>query len=257
MGLTRTAALLTTDVRNRTDHISGSFRDDATIRQYLTESCRSLVMNLLSDYDELYWAQEAYVQTVADQQYTDLAGALAAAASPTLEDSMGGWNVWKIVMLRVTIDGIRDRIPESGLNSIDREGDSIGGWGNVWPKYRLIGSRFYWAPTPRAVHDVTVYFVPTDIFLNTSDEWKPAFTASTDKFDGIAGWEQWAVLDASIKLLNDEEKYTHAQALRVERDDRYVELTKGLVDRSISEPTRTQDTWRNGPRGSNTRIIEL
>ena len=116
MALTRTAAELVADVRNRADHLVGTFRSDARIRRYLSESCRSVVSALVDEFDELYWASIATINTVAGQEVDDLP-----------EDA------WKVIMYRVTLGAQRKGIPRASVDDIDREVDSSRGWLTCWP----------------------------------------------------------------------------------------------------------------------------
>ncbi len=238
MGLTVTAGDLTTAVRNRSDHVGSAFRSDATIRGYLTASCRSLASKLTSERESLYYAQSATVSTVAGT---------ATSAIPT--------NMWKLIMMRVTIGNRRNRIPEAPLNIIDTESTSRGGWtSEYWPRFRLIGRVLYWAPIPRAVHVVTAFYNPTDIFIDGADGTTriTSFADALDTFDGIDGWDQWAALDSAIKVLNDEKK--DVKQLLLEQAVRWGEISDAAGDIS-GEPTRQVDNWRDDPQ-SEGRIID-
>lgn len=228
MALTRTAAQLVSDVRNRADHIVGTFRSDATLRRYLSESCRSLVSQLVDDYEELYWCSEATVTTTVDEK---------TSTFPT--------DAWKAVMLRTTIGNRRDKITKATIDDIDSEGQSLGGWSTGrWPRYRLIGRRIYWAPIPRAEHVVTVFYVPTTIFFNAGGTPISELSADTDYFDGVFGWEQVVVLDAAIKFLHDERK--DASHLEQEWADRFAEVVTSAKSQHGTEPVKVRDTWRRG-----------
>jgi hypothetical protein len=227
MALTRTAAQLCEDLRYRADHLVGSFRDNARLRRYLSESCRSLVSQLVNEYEELYWCDEATVTTIADTQMSSL---------PV--------DAWKVVMMRVTLDGQRRAIAKAPVDAIDVEASSVGGWGGGGrvPRYRIIGRRIYWTPTPRAAHEVTLFYVPTAIFFDASGIPINELTSDSDYFDGVFGWEQVVVLDAAIKLLHDERK--DSSALMQEWADRYAEVVASAQNQDATEPPRVRDTWR-------------
>ena len=227
MALTRTAAELVADVRSRADHLVGSFRTDARLRRYLSESCRSVVSALVDEFDELYWAKIGTINTVDGQGSDDLP-----------EDA------WKLIMMRVTLGAQRKGISKASIDEIDREIDSSGGWLTRWPKQRIIGRRIYWAPIPRAVHAVKLYYVPTAIFFNAVGAPITELSADTDYFDGVFGWETLAVLDAAMKLLSDEKK--QSAELQQEWADCWATISAAAANQDMTEPVRVRDRWRGG-----------
>jgi len=225
LALTRTAAQLTTSLRNRCDHLVGTFRDDSVLRGYLSDSCRSLVSWLVDDFEELYWAKSATVNAVADVQTTALPA-----------------DFWKLIAFRLTIDQRRERIQRADLDAIDVEGQSLGGWtGGRWPRHRLIGADIYWAPIPRAAAVVTAFYVPTVIFKDTGGTPIADFAASTDTFDGIFGWDQWVVLDSAIKFANDEGKDSGKFAPELQR--REIEIRNAAANRMADDAPKVRDRW--------------
>lgn len=60
-----------------------------------------------------------------------------------------------------------------------------------------------------------------------------------DTFDGIAGWEEWVVLDAAIKALNKEE--SDVSVLMAQRADMEAEIVGLAPDRDAQWPTRIID----------------
>lgn len=231
MALTRTAQQLKDMVRNRADHLVGTFRADSVLYQYISDSCRALVETLVDKHDEMYWARVETINVSADS---------LATAYPTA--------MWKLIMLRLTIDQTRRKLTRADLDEIDAEAVSLGGWSSGrWPRFRIMNQALYWAPIPRAAHTVTVYYVPTSIFLSSVDNPINELTAVGDKFDGVFGWDRWVVLDAAIKLLNDEKK--DAGALMAERDLRWQEILTAAEGRSIDEPARVRDRWDGGDDG--------
>lgn len=236
MALTRTAAVLTTMLRNRADHLVGTFRGDAVLYQYLSDSCRSLVERLVDEHQEMYWASVAN------------AGISADAVS-----SLAPSDMWKLIMMRVTIDQRRDPIHQADLDEIDREAVSLGGWtAGRWPRFRLVGRSIYWVPVPRADHNVTIYYVPTGIFRTSIDGIINDLTASDDTFDGVFGWDRWVVLDAAIKLLSDEKKDT--SVLQREADARMAEIMSAAANRALDEPAKVRDRWDPSDDGSGGRM---
>lgn len=235
MALTRTAGQLTSSLRLRADHLVGTFRTDAQLYGYLSDSCRALIGVLVKEHKELYWSK---VDTLV------VAANVTATALPT--------DFWKLIMLRLTIDQRREPVHQADLDAIDVEAQSVGGWSARWPRYRMLNRALYWAPTPRASHSVSIYYVPTGVFLSNLDNPKEDLTASDDKFDGIFGWDRWVVLDSAIKLLSDERKDT--SVLQAEADRRMAEILAEAEDRAMDEAPKVRDRWDPSDDGSGGRM---
>lgn len=227
MALTRTCLQLETEARQRADKVGSTFRDSATIKRYLSASCRLLVSKLerISDY----WATTATIATVANTQTT---------ATPA--------DLWKVLALRTTLSGVRVRLDEASIDEIDIEVTPTGWLAGDKPRYRVRGSLFYWVPIPTAVHSITLDYVPTTIFRNAALAAISEFTADADTFDGIFGWEQWVVLDTAAKMLSDEGKGDTAQVLRAEQQQVEAELVQAASHRSGEDAPKIRDNWRGG-----------
>lgn len=227
MALTRTCLQLETEARQRADKVGSAFRDTAAFKRYLSASCRQLVSRLerISDY----WASSTTVNTTAS---------VASTALPT--------DAWKVLALRVTIDGRRLRMDEASIDDIDIEVTPTGWANGIEPAYRIRGGSFLWVPIPTAVHVVTVDYVPTTIFRTAASAAISELTSDTDTFDGIFGWEQWVVLDTAAKVRSDEGKLEAAQALRAEQQEVELELIQAAMSRNAESPERVRDTWRGG-----------
>lgn len=87
------------------------------------------------------------------------------------------------------------------------------------------------------------YAVPAGLVVTYS--YVPAPDRLTDPdatFDGIAGWEEWVVLDAAMKMLEKEETDTSAMANRRAELTREIELL--APDRDAGWPERVTDVGR-------------
>lgn len=99
-------------------------------------------------------------------------------------------------------------------------------------------------PTPTAVHAVTADYVPVAVFKNSGGTAISEFSATTDTFDGVFGWEDWVVLHTAIKLKTDTGKDT--AALAAELQAREASLVLAAQERAAEEPNKIRDTWRSG-----------
>lgn len=95
--------------------------------------------------------------------------------------------------------------------------------------YHLVGEGVKLIPTPTGVYTVTLWYFPAPVKMTTG----------ADVIDGVAGWEEYVVVDAAIKCLR--------------KDDRDVSifmaqkaaLLKRIIDsaclRDMAEPDRVAD----------------
>lgn len=80
---------------------------------------------------------------------------------------------------------------------------------------------------------VKLYFAPAFVDLS----------ADGDTFDGINGFEEWAVLDAAIKCLDKEETDITSRMIRMQKiEDRLDQMAQ---DRDLSQNDRIKDVRRN------------
>lgn len=212
--------------------VGSTFRSSAVLREYLSESCRSLINLLVDLYGEDYWNTTQQLATVANQAYT---------AIPD--------DVFKVGYLRVTLDGERNRIPLGAIDDVDLEVAPFNGWSSsLWPSFRARGNRVIWTRTPTAVHSVTLDYVPNAIFADADGDPITDLTDDDDTFDGIFGWHKWAVVDAAIKARSDNGK--DVSALLLELKDCTREVQRSASNRVATEPERVRDTWRRRQGGA-------
>ena len=80
----------------------------------------------------------------------------------------------------------------------------------------------------------------------------PRLLASTDRFDGRAGWDEWIVKDVAIQLLMAEESVEQAATLKNVRDEIWQRIQLHAEDREAAQPQRIMDATlmsrRYGPR---------
>lgn len=104
--------------------------------------------------------------------------------------------------------------------------------------YRLTGAQGTGGTTttsitfmPLNAYNVTVNYVPTPTLL----------AADSDTFDGVAGWEQYAVLDAAIKCATKDQQWDLAQALGAQKADMRARIEKMAAERDAGGADRVQD----------------
>ncbi|HLW78103.1 MAG TPA: hypothetical protein VKU44_00755 [Terriglobia bacterium] len=90
-------------------------------------------------------------------------------------------------------------------------------------------------PQPSGQFTCTLWYTPTP----------PKLSSGSDTFDGVAGFEEFAVLDAAIKLLVKQEQMEHAQALGAMQAAKKDEILGMLANRDAENPERVQDVTLN------------
>ena len=95
-------------------------------------------------------------------------------------------------------------------------------------------------PAPdTASHTIHVHYLKTFVDLEKAEE----------EFDGVNGWEDWALYGVAIDLLTKEESLEQAAALASQRAVLEAEITALAGNRDAGEPATVQDTRRDA-RGS-------
>lgn len=225
----RTALELVTDVRDRADLISSTFRTDEQILRYINESIYSLTGRLLAKYGQDYLHDDDTINTVAGTANYDLPD-----------------NCFQVKFFRVTLNNnARVNIPRATTDYLDVDTED-NGWNflGTRPHHRIQGNKVRFEPTPQAVHAVKVYYYPTLPCEDDGGDPIAELTDEDDKFNGHWGWEQWVVLDAAIKLKNLQEEST--TDLIKEKAERWAEIEELADNRITSEPESIRDMYGDG-----------
>lgn len=87
------------------------------------------------------------------------------------------------------------------------------------------GTNFRFHPTPNAVYNLIVWYIPA----------APQLSADDDTLDGVNGWEEWVVLDAAIKVM-----------AKQKRDSSLLEDERKLVMKDIQSVSDDVDDGEPG-----------
>lgn len=90
-------------------------------------------------------------------------------------------------------------------------------------------------PTPTGNYTVNVNYIPTPTLL----------VADGDTFDGVAGWEEYAVLDAAIKCATKNQKWELLQALEGRKGAMLERIQKMAPEHDGGSATRVKDVFRS------------
>lgn len=112
----------------------------------------------------------------------------------------------------------------------------------IW--YRLTGApsssgssaqTISFIPSPTGAYNVNVNYVPTPTILN----------ADTDTFDGVAGWEQYAVLDAAMKCALKDQDYDLLNALSGQKNAMLQRIMTMAGEHNGGAAERVIDVYRD------------
>ena len=210
---TRTLTNLIADVRFRADNQAAT---DSDITELLNQSIADLYDQLCSAFGDEYFE-------VQNDSLVTTPGSPLVALPADFYKLTGVW--WLISGSQYA--RIRKYSPAESEQIIPSAGWNYDG--NVWYRLRVGNIRF--VPTPLAAHTLRLKYVPTSVRLVNPG----------DTFDGYNGFEEWPIVDASIKLLEREGNTDDTQLL-MQRKATMTQRIMDMADRDEAEPSRVQDT---------------
>lgn len=112
-------------------------------------------------------------------------------------------------------------------------------------KYRVMGNKIRFIPTPSANQIVTLWYIPRMTTL----------LKDSDVLDGISGWTEYVIVDAARKALLKEESYEQAQAMLIELQMLKKRIEETAQNRDAGAPdtiSNTRNSWGfgGGPNGN-------
>ena len=87
-------------------------------------------------------------------------------------------------------------------------------------------------PPPDGAYSAVVWYLPV----------LPDLSNDSDTFDGVAGWEDWVVLDAAVRIANRDRDQTQIALLKEERVIRWAEIIHSASRVNRATTTRRRDT---------------
>ena len=103
-------------------------------------------------------------------------------------------------------------------------------------RYRLMGNSLEIRPgVVNASHSFTLHYIPAFVPL----------VLDGDVFDGVNGWEDWAIYGAAIDMLNKEESLEQANSLMAQRAQLEGQITKLAGARDAGMPEVVGDTMKD------------
>lgn len=203
---------------------------DAELTDYINESNAELYDVIRSAFGEDYYRKTAIIVTSGNQATyplpgdflslisvdVPLGGNLVLTAKPYNENErnlykffpFGAWTMNQPIWYRLT-------------GAIDASG--------------LSPQTISFIPTPTGAYNVNVNYVPTPTVL----------TNMTDTFDGVAGWEEYTVGDAAMKVATKNQEWDLLQALTARKMGMKDRIQTMAPEHDGGQSARVTDVYRD------------
>ena len=219
MATTVALSVLRTRARQRADQENSGFITDTELNYYLNGSLAELYDLLVSVYDDEYFATSYSFNTIAQTETY----ALPAAHYKTLGLDLV-LSSTQVIPLKKFVFGDRNKYKTALFNL----------QGSELCRYRLNGSNILLSPIPNSVHSLKLWYIPSFTPLS----------ADGDTFDGINGWEEYAIVDAAIKMKIKED--SGIQELSYQKASLLERILKMRQNRDAGEPGKIANVRRYG-----------
>ena len=204
MARTFTAAELETLIRERSDTVGNNFVTSSEIIRLIDKAYTKLYDMIVSKFENYYLSQTQFSSTSGVQDYT-LPADFYKLLGVDQTNAPG-----KPLTLRPLNFNERNRY-NTDLFSVTQMSTY---------KYRVAGNLITIIPQPSAGILYTLFYVPAPIKIANN----------TDVIDGIAGWEDYVILDASVQILN-----------KMQLDSNAVAQERALAERRVMHMATERD----------------
>lgn len=218
---TFTLAQLRTEVRRRADMETSQFIKDAELTSYINTSIAELYDLLVQKFGNDYFFNSYSFSLVPGTESYNLPADFFKLLAVDIQLANGEYNTVKRFELNE-----RNKYNSTVLRGV---------YGSSWLRYRVAGSKLYFAPIPQSSETIRIYYIPLPTTL----------VGDSDTFNGYNGWEEYVLVDATIRCLNKEESDISS----------WMAAKKNLVVR-IEEAAGNRDAGFS-PRITDTRRIEF
>lgn len=224
MARLRTLTNLLDDLRKRADieNVTDRF-PDAELTEYLNQSIARL-------YSSLDMMDHTYYQTFRVVTTVDNTGSYSLPA-----------NFWHMKRVTLTFEGKPYTLRR--FNPLDTDAIERLGQSNYYPVfYELAEDNIILRPTPAGDYDVTLYYAMAPQRLTTG----------SDTFDGVAGFEEWVILNAAIKVRRKNRQ--DATDLMSDAAEVWSWIESTGHDRDVGQPIQVADLQDPYDGGWNTGL---
>ena len=155
---TTTLGELRTSIAGRADLpvlSATTFITQAEMDRWINQSARRLMNMLIEAHGEGHFEKTQTITTTANQDYEEISGDA---------DAPHGNDIYRVLYLRVTLDGTRIDMKRSNAEGVDLEDPSNNfAWTLAYPPRwhfrEHMDQRFVWSRTPLDAHTVTIHLL--------------------------------------------------------------------------------------------------
>lgn len=217
--MSRSVSLLSlrNQVRKRADVEGATARHtDAEINEYINQSYADLY-GAIADKNELYNVSSYAFNT---------ANGTSTYALPA--------DFWRALMVQGTYAGHTFEMDEFSLPELPALEDAGTFAADIAFKYATVGDNIQFAPTPRAIYAIKLWYTRAP----------QRMAADVDTVDGVAGWEEFVVVDAARKILQVDGKSNSGEMAATAEMVRKRVVASAAI-RNMSQPKRfLRRFWR-------------
>lgn len=232
----------------RADRLNSNFVTKFEWNQYINQSAFELRDLLVTLYEDYFMAEPFRFVTNGTSTAYNLPNGTASVV-----DMLGnpGAPFHKLLGVDCGLDNTNNAQVTLGKFDFIRRNDyvfpniSSSYMGVFNLKYRVMGGKIRFIPTPSANQIITLWYIPRMTTL----------LADSDVLDGIGGWTEYIIVDAARKALLKEESFEEAAALTAEKDALKRRIEESAMNRDAGAPdtiSNTRNSWGfgGGPNGN-------
>lgn len=208
--------------QQRADRVNSNFVTLPEWNSYINQSAFELYDLLVTTYEDFYFSVPYQFQTDGTTNQYDLPADFDKLLGVDLGLGANN-NAWVTVHKFDFIQ--RNRYVYPNITS------TFLGVFNM--RYRLMGNKLFFIPTPSANQYVRVWYVPRMVQL----------LQDTDILDTVSGWSEYIVVDAAIKALQKEE--SDVSVLMAQKQALIKRIEESAMNRDEGEPDTISPTRSN------------
>ena len=219
---------LRTLARQYADMPTDGFVSDQEINSYINASIAELYDLLVQKYGDDYYVKDPPYTFITDGVNnmfalpTDMYKLLGVDLQ--VAGSANGW-----ITLRPFNRASRNRFLYPNVQA------TYGLMSNM--RYRIHGANLWFSPIPAGGQTIRLWYVPRVLTL----------VADTNTFDGISGWEEYAVVDVAIKCLRKEE--SDVSVFMLQKQALTLRIEQAAENRDAGSPATVSDSSSGDGQG--------
>lgn len=207
---TFTLSALRDQIRQRADIVRSQHITDAEINGYINASIRELRDLLIQQFGEDYFVSSSTIAVVAETDTYALPADFFKLLGVDLQQTNSEW-----ITLKPFMFSERNRYNTNIMRGV---------YGSDFTKYRIQGSSIIFRPVPTSSQTIKVWYVP--MFTSLS--------LDADTWDGFNGWEEYVVIDGTIKCKAKEESTVEIEGAQKGALIKRIEEVAGNRDAGMS-----------------------